>query len=166
MTQVKIDIPLPEGIAKADREAIADEIIEHIRERTEGGVDKYGKKFQGYSDEYIKSLDFRAASKSAKKVNLTLSGDMLISLMLLKEQREKLTIGFRERDIENDKALGNIKGTYGADHPITKPRDFMGIDTRALAKIVRKYVDDMSLYEIERWMRSNYDAKQSEKIPA
>jgi hypothetical protein len=166
MTQVKFDIPLPDAVDPSDYEAVADEILEFIRSRTEAGRNKNNGRFPGYSESYIKSLDFRAAGKSAGKVDLTLSGDMLISLQMLEAADGWLTLGFDEGEIENDKALGNIKGTYGQAAPIKgKKRDFLGIALNDLSKIVAPYAEDMSTYKVLEFLRANYDTKQSEKLP-
>jgi hypothetical protein len=163
MPQMKIDIPLPPEIDRDDRLQIADEVLEFIRERTDKGRDKNGRKFTGYSKSYIQSLDFKIAHKSAGKVNLKLTGDMMIALQLLKDKRESLTIGYEKNTEENDKAEGNIKGTYGDLNRKPKPRNFLGISMADLSAIIAKN-SDLSQWQALKFVKENYDPKQSDKL--
>jgi hypothetical protein len=133
----KIDIDIPEEFTPKQRKRLADLIIDHIIDRTESGLDKRGKRFPGYSEAYVKSLDFKIAGKSKGSVDLTLSGDMLASLQLLEQKPGRLRIGFEKGSEENARADGNIRGTYGASSPRKgKARDFLGITDRELDKLV------------------------------
>jgi len=149
MAQQKVVIPIPKGYKPLEREAIAQEIVDFIVERTLKGKDKDNVNFKGYSRSYIKSLDFKIAGKSPSNVNLKLSGDMLASLKVLNTKRAgSVTVGFDASDTENNgKAEGNIKGTYGSlkktkKDPKTglpvprenKKRDFLGITKNDLDK--------------------------------
>jgi len=142
MAQQKFTVKVAKGLDAETRAAIAVDIIDHIIERTQKGKDKKGKDFKGYSDSYKGSFDFKLAGKG-KKVNLTLSGEMLNALTLLDSAPGSLTIGIpADDDFNNAKAEGNIKGTYGQDAPIRgKKRDFMGIQRTELTKIKEKYKD-------------------------
>jgi hypothetical protein len=136
----KIDIKVPTSLSKKDREAVALEIIDHIRKRADKGIDKNGNKFPGYSEEYIKSLDFKIAGKSKSRVDLQLSGDMLGALDLIKNQSGKITIGFENGSEENARADGNIRGTYGKDRGSkAKARDFLGLPKDEIAQIISQY---------------------------
>lgn len=115
---------------------LADLVIEHIVERTQNGKDKDGKKFPGYSKSYIQSLDFKNASKSPSKVDLQLSGDMLAAIALLSESSGNLRIGFKNNTLENDKAEGNILGSYGREPSAKKARDFLGIEQKKLNELI------------------------------
>lgn len=137
----KVDIPIPKEYSPVERQAIAIEIINFIRKRTqEENVDKNNRPFAKYSDAYKKSLDYKIARKAGKGVNLTLSGDMLGALQLLKDQKGKITIGFERGSTENAKADGNIRGTYGNSESVGPKRDFLGITKSDLAKILKNYV--------------------------
>ncbi len=138
-----IDVKLPQGYSSDIREAIAAEIISFIRKRTIKNKDKDGEKFPAYSKSYTNSVNFKAAGKSKGDINLTLSGDMLASMELLENKKSKVSIGFEEGSLENAKADGNIRGTYGQKSPIKgKARDFLGISDEELAKIIAKYPKD------------------------
>jgi len=133
-------INIPDDFGPADRELIAADIIEHIRLRTESGRNKKNRPFPKYSKEYIESLDFKIAGKKPGKVDLTLTGDMLIALDLISHKKGELLIGYENGTIENAKADGNIRGTYGNPSPIPgKARDFLGITKKKLGEIVRSY---------------------------
>jgi len=162
MAHVKIDIPLPKT-ANIDREAIADAIIETIVERTQQkSINKDGRKFPGYSKAYRESLDFELAGKT-EKVNLTMTGDMLAALEPLAIKSNKLTIGFDPESEENDKAEGNITGSYGGDPQPKRARNFMGLPAKALAKIIAEY-SDLTQYKAYEFVKANYDNTQSERI--
>jgi len=138
----RFDVLLPSGMSKTQRDAIADAIIEYIRSRSEAGIANNGNPFPKYSKEYIKSLDFKIAGKKKNKVNLTLSGDMLAAIQVLKDRRDRLTIGFKKGTEEADKAEGNQLGTYGQPSPISgKARPFLGFvgeERKKLQQIIRE----------------------------
>lgn len=138
--QQKISLPIPPKTTKDEKIAIADAVIEFIRERTESGKDKNGKKFPAYSKEYVKSLDFKIAGKSKGNVNLTLSGDMLAALKLLSVKEDKIIIGYEAGSDENDRAEGNILGSYGGDPKQSKARDFLGINPKVYTDIVAQNI--------------------------
>lgn len=104
-------------------------------------MDKNGKGFPSYSKSYIKSKDFKIAGKSASRVNLTLSDEMLNAITLLSHSNGEIKIGFEKGDDRNnDVAEGNIKGTYGKKIPNPdKKRDFLGIRKSELDDILSKY---------------------------
>ena len=143
--QQKVDIKIPAGLTKDQREALATEILEHIRQRSESGVGvkKQGKgfslyNFPGYSAGYKGSLDFKVAGKSSS-VDLTLSGDMLAAMDALKIGKEVITVGFEAGTSENDRAEGNQIGSYGkpSGNP-RKARRFLGLTADELSTLIAK----------------------------
>jgi len=140
MAQQKIKIKIPKEYNPAERVALSIEIIDQILERTSRGKDKDGNDFAEYSKGYKSSFDFKLAGKG-KKPNLKLSGEMLNALTLLNHSSGSVTIGYEKGDsFNNDKAEGNIKGTYGkkkADP--SKERDFLGVSSSELKDIIEKY---------------------------
>ncbi len=136
MAWQRIKIPIPDDLKPADRLELADLVIEHIVDRTDRGLDKDGKKFPKYSKNYIKSLDFKNANKSANSVNLQLSGDMLAAIKLLSHRPGEITVGFENGTEENGKAEGNILGTYGQSSSTGKARDFLGIESKKLRELI------------------------------
>lgn len=144
MAWQKFTVDIPTNLKPDQRRELADLVIEHIFDRTNRGLDKNGKRFPGYSKEYVASLDFKVGGKSKSKVDLQLSGDMLAAMKLISHSSGKLLIGFDNGTLENDKAEGNILGTYGQPSPIPgKQRDFLGIQRRKLAELI-DYVDTSS----------------------
>lgn len=141
--RIKVDID--SKYTPSQREALGDRILEFIRVRTEKGKDKNNRRFPGYSESYTESLDFKISGKSKGDVNLTLSGDMLIEMDLLKHKKGALLIGFDKNSEENGRADGNIRGTYGQSSPIPgKKRDFLGITKKDLIAVQRKFDKDNS----------------------
>lgn len=135
--RVKID--LPEYLSPEERVQAADDIIEFIVDRTKKGVDKKGRSFPGYSEDYIKSLDFKIAGKSKSRIDLTLSGDMLAAIQVLSHKKGQVMIGFENGTEENARADGNITGSYGGVPKRSKRRDFLGIDAKDLERILSTY---------------------------
>lgn len=140
----RVTIEIPDEYGPLERQAIAAEVLDFIRTRTqEKSVDKNNKPFPKYSKEYLDSLDFKIGGKS-KKVDLTLSGDMLGALDLINHKKGQLLIGFQNGSEENARADGNIRGTYGKSSSTGKARDFLGISSTDLQSIIDKYPSDRS----------------------
>jgi len=136
--QQKFPVVISEKYTAEERRAIAAEIIQRITERTrDEGQDKNNQKFKGYSDSYKNSLDFKIAGKG--KVDLTLTGEMIDSIQLLKSVPGKIEIGYKAGDEINGKVEGNILGTYGNSKPVGPPRDFLGLTQTDLREILRRY---------------------------
>jgi hypothetical protein len=138
----EIPLTLPKTLTKAQREAVADLVIEHMVDRTMGGKDVEGRRFPRYSKSYIESLDFKNAGKSAGKVDLQLSGDMLASISLLKDKPGEIIVGIPSGTEEADRAEGNILGSYGGDPDPKKARRFLGIKRADLKKIIEMVEND------------------------
>lgn len=148
--RVKFD--LPNGLLKEDRQAFGEAIAEKIRKNAELGIGipydgkgtRYGLissyvSFPKYSKSYTKSLDFKNASKSASSVDLTLSGDLLQSLDVVKTTNAQIELGFSSD--QDGKADGNIRGTYGKASPnSSKARNFLGLTESDYNKIVKKFI--------------------------
>ena len=134
--QQKVTIKIDNRYNKQERQAIAQDIINTIIERTQSGKDKKGVSMGGYSPSYKKSLDFKIGGKS-NKVNLTLTSEMLESMQLIRDRAGSVTIGYDSKNKKlNGKVEGNRKGTYGNKTPVTKPRDYLGISQNLLQKEV------------------------------
>jgi hypothetical protein len=138
----RFTVDVPRGLSDADREVLADDIIEFIRDRTQKGLSWRNRDLPGYSDSYANSLNFRIAGKSKDKVDLTQSGDMLGALTLLDTEDGKITIGFEKDSQENAIADGNIRGTYGHAKPIGPKRDFLGITKKDLSRILDNFTPE------------------------
>jgi len=137
-------IQISKKYSEEERSAIAFGIISYITDRTKAGKGRDGKKWtppaDKYSKEYRESLDFKNAKKGQRKVNLTLSGDMLASIDLLKSESGKLTIGIDKGDADHDKAEGNIRGSYGKSTGFkSKARDFLSISQKEVNKVLKDF---------------------------
>jgi len=134
------------------RLAIANEVKDFIIERTQDKhLDKNNQPFKpasGYSKSYKNSLDFRLGGKT-NAIDLTLSGDMLAAMEVLENKKGKITIGYK-KGTENDKAEGNIIGSYGkpSGDP-KKARDFLGITDKDFKNIVDKYKNESAVEQSE-----------------
>lgn len=159
-----IEIELPEGYSQDERQAIAQDLIDYVVERSQSGKGKGGKEFAPYSDAYVNSLDFKIAGKSKNDVNMTLSGDMLADIKLLDMKRTKLVVGFENGTESNAKADGNIRGTYGQPKSIGPKRDFLGVTQKEVNKILENYpLNDRSRTR-DRAERVSRAADLAEKI--
>jgi hypothetical protein len=68
---------------------------------------------------------------------------MLAAISLLKDRRDRLEIGFKKSDPdENARAEGNILGSYGGEPNEKRARDFLGISEVELRKIIQEVVGD------------------------
>lgn len=129
------------GFSVEEREAIAVEVIDLIKERTQSGKDKNGRAFAPYSKAYKDSAAFSIAGKSSK-VDLTLTGDMLDSMEIISNRAGKVTVGYGKDNANQGKAEGNILGTYGQSSKTAAARDFLGISQKDLQAILSKYKKD------------------------
>lgn len=138
------NIQISKKYSKDEREAIAFQIISYIQDRTKKGKGKDNKKWAPPADKYSKgyreSLDFKNTKGRSTTVNITQTGDTLSSIDLLKSQTGKLTIGISEKDVDHDKAEGNIRGSYGKPTGSKKnARDFLGISQTEVNKILKSF---------------------------
>lgn len=137
-------IQISKKYSEEERQAIAFEIISYIQDRTKAGKGKDNKKWSPPADKYTEgyrsSLDFKNAKGRQRKVNLTLSGDMLDSIDLLDSESGKLTIGIPEGDPDHGKAEGNIRGSYGKPTGSKKKaRDFLALSKNEVDKILKNF---------------------------
>lgn len=145
----RIRIKIPEDYSATERQAIGEEIVKTIRERSKDGIGLKSvrstgvgseKPFAGYSSSYVRSLDFKNAGKSRGDVNLTLSGDMLAAIKVLSHSKGSVLVGFENGTEENDRAEGNQLGTYGQSTPIKgKARKFLGITSEEKKEILDQF---------------------------
>ena len=134
---IEIDLKpyLGKKASKATTEVIAEEILNFIVERTKKGKGMDGSSFPSYSTEYKNSLEFKIGGKT-NKVNLTLSGEMLDSIEIIKAENGKISYGYSESNEMMGRAEGNITGSYGKPQGnSSKARRFLDISPKELAKI-------------------------------
>jgi len=136
--QVSINVPIEASRNNADRSALAQEIIDFIRERSQAGIGakKTGRGFSNiefpeYSEAYI-------AKKGQSNVDLTLSEEMLSSIKYFpsKSSQGSITIGFNAGTKVNAKAEGNAIGSYGGKPNRAKARPFLGITKSEILRLL------------------------------
>jgi hypothetical protein len=138
MAKYSVKIPFTRSIKVKDRQKIADAFLTHIIGRTLAGYDKENERFAGYTKQYA---EFKGVGR--RDVDLTLSGEMLDQLKVLKIDARGVEIGYRGSKELIGKVEGNILGTYGQPDPIPgKARDFLGIDDNDAEMIVEAYADE------------------------
>ena len=114
---------------EAEKQSIGQALIDRIIERTESGKGLSGKNLKSpYSKEYADSLEFKAFGKSRGKVNMTLTGDMLASIDILRSTRDTITIG-----IEGDQAAKAFNHQTGDTVP---KRRFFGVTQKDIRTAV------------------------------
>ena len=136
----KFEITVSEDYTRKEREAIGQEAVDRIRARTQDGhTNKDGKKLPSYSKEYVDSLNFKNAGKSASEVNFTLSGDTISALDVLSTAPGKIVIGWEDGSPEEPIAEGNIIGSYGRSPNPKKARNILGLTTKELNEILLEF---------------------------
>lgn len=123
------------GYSVEEREAIALKIIDKIIQRTKSGKDKDNKTFPKYA----------TGPDKGKTPNLTLTGDMLDLLSVVRNASAKVQIGYSSETTDDEtlgKVEGNVRGTYGQPTPIKGgkyARNFLGITESDLQKILKEF---------------------------
>lgn len=124
-------------------QAMGQELIDHIRNRTDSGKDRNGESFAAYSKAYKQSEDFEAFGKTSK-VDMQLRGYMLASLDF-DASGGAVRLEFDDRD-EELKAYGHMTGMEGHKHldGKTPAREFFGVnDEEAKELLSRKFKEEL-----------------------
>jgi hypothetical protein len=115
---------------------VVDEIVVRTREEN---IDKKGRSLGTYSTTYKDSLVFQIYKGGQRRVDLTLTGEMLESLRA-KSSRYDITV-FLDGDENKAKAQGHISGIYGTKGR-SKPRDFLGLPTKEEVRLFKEAMKD------------------------
>ena len=127
------------------KQALGQAIIDRIVSRTESGQGmSFGFSGSGtpvklkspYSKAYAKSDDFKAFGKSRGNVNMTLTGDMLASIDLLKIDGNTIEVGIND----SEEALKSYNHNTGDTVP---KRPFFGVNKKELKEIRREFSSDI-----------------------
>jgi hypothetical protein len=147
-TKVELELDLAEMFPNkkldlATKEQIAQAIIDKIISNSESGLDRNGKKLPKYSKGYSASEEFKLYGKNKDDPNMTLSGDMLGQIDILKITGNKVRIGW-EDELQNAKAHGNITGQEGKwTHEGKKiKRDFFGLKPDEITELKKIIEED------------------------
>jgi phage gpG-like protein len=114
---------------RALRLAIAQRVIDHIKERTQSGKPAVGASFKPYSTEYMESAEFKIL-KGSSTVNLTLTGNMLADMDVLEDGPNTVVIGFSDAT-ETAKAF---RHHTGADKMPERP--FFGVTDSEVTELI------------------------------
>lgn len=107
------------------KNAVGELAVEKIIDRTESGIDMRGNEFKEYSDSYKDSIVFDIYGKSPSRVNLTLTGEMLAS-MVHRELSAPEVVLYMSDGFNNDKAHGHMNGIKSKKYGRVK-RQFLGL---------------------------------------
>lgn len=131
---------------EATRRQIGEAIVEYIFRRSKRGQGKDQQPLRGpdgdarYSDSYVNSVEFKAAGKSGRRPNMTLTGDMLTSMAVTNvSARGRVTIGFLD-DADNDKAWFMMEKNY----------NFFELSERELQQILNRFGQTTQTPQIDR----------------
>lgn len=139
-------IKVPIEFDKPTREAIGEDIIEYLVDRTRSGKGKNRSKYRGkeanvYSDSYKKS----------GTVDLFDTGEMLMAAMKVTVNNVgEIAVGIPMGDDDWGKAKGNILGSYGKSPNKDKARPFLDIgdvDMQIIRSIINEYKENTEVEE-------------------
>lgn len=116
------------------RSAIGSAIVERIVERTENGAGIGGRPFSfgKYSDEYSKTIEFKAHGKNQHEVNMSLTGDMLGLMQVIGETTNTVSVGWGDAT-QNAKAYNHNTGDTVPKRP------FFGLSASEIREIVKEF---------------------------
>jgi hypothetical protein len=114
---------------------IVDEIVTRTRDKN---IDKNGGTLGTYSKEYKASLVFQIYKSGQRKVDLTLTGEMLESL---RSNNTRFMIVVDLEESQRGKAKGHITGKLGK-YGRAEPRDFLGLPNKEVDKIFLESIKD------------------------
>lgn len=122
------------------KQAIAQELIDKIVSRSEGGKDLRGNGFTGYKKSYKQSDQFSAFNKT-NKVNMTLTGDMLGRIDVLSVAGNEIKIGWDSGDSTNNaKAFNHMV----ADSKGSQKRQFFGLTQKDAGDIANLFASEIN----------------------
>lgn len=117
------------------KNAIAQDAIDMIIERTKSGKSVYGGNLKSpYSEAYADSLEFKSFGKSKTQVNMTLTGNMLGTMDVLDDSGNKIKIGWNDGE-ESAKSYNHNVGDTVPKRP------FFGLNSSDLNRLRDKYKD-------------------------
>jgi phage gpG-like protein len=129
---------------------IGQAIIDKIIERTSKGEGRGGSPLWTYSTSYKESKKFEQYGKSST-VNMELTGSMLDSIDIIKDNGNEIEIGFGgpDKELQNAKAYGHETGMKGHRFLAGKvpKRPFFGLTGDEVKEIKSQFKDEVSQIE-------------------
>jgi len=117
------------------REAIAQDIIDHIVDRAKNGKSINNQNLKKYDKDYVSSTTFKAYDKSPGEINMTLTGQMLDSVGVIESFGPMIKIGIDDPD-QAPKAYNHQVGD-------TLPkREWFGVRDKEIEEIVASYIEE------------------------
>lgn len=142
-----VDFSGRDALKQAIGQAIIDKMLRRVTEDNKGaqfsdesGTGRRVNLRSPYSDAYQESDEFKAAGKSATDINMTLKGDMLNSIDLLKIRGNTIEVGIDDDD-EAGKAHGHMTGKNGKVPKMRRP--FFGVTKAELKEIRREFAGEI-----------------------
>lgn len=137
MAWQRVRIDIPDELTKPQRDIAARMMVDLMVEKARNGegIRKAGDRIR--SRTFPKYTEAYEKFKGQSNVDLTLSGDMLSALDVISTKKGSVLIGFENGSEENDKAEGNITGSYGRSPNPRKARNFLGLRKSEINAIVR-----------------------------
>lgn len=138
-----IDINIEKLLGSASNNEVIRETFfqlayDKLVDRLDKGLSVDNKPLKGYSASYKGSLAYDVFGKDGT-VDMQLTGDMISSIDIKKQNSTTLTVGFGSKE-ESNKAYGHMTGMEG--HPTlegkVRPRNFFGWSDKELNDIARE----------------------------
>ena len=139
-TETQLTLSVPDSLTTAQRKEVADRVIEFITDRTRHGYNVFGRDWAGKAGQYTKEYAKKKGVSEGGPVDLSLSFEMLDKMKFFssKSPSGEITVGFQKGTKVEQKAEGNILGSYGRDPNPSKARPFLDILQKDLNEIVRE----------------------------
>lgn len=132
-----LTISIPVELNSLQREAIGIDVIDFIIDRTKSGVDMNNSPLASYTKGYKETFEYKIGHGSDSDVNLTLTGEMLGSMVIVSHGAGFIKLGFNDKDAA-EKAQW-IQSPTGQKAGKQRPRKFFGINDKDLNKIIDRH---------------------------
>ena len=113
----KMRVKIPTDLSSEEKRKVAEMVMDHIRKRTEQGLDAQNRKWKGEAGKYTDQYAKKKGVSTGGPVDLTLSSSMLASMRYFSSLSKSgsLIIGYKKGTKDERKAEGNILGSYGRE---------------------------------------------------
>jgi len=143
--ETQLTLSVPDDFSSEERAAVAERVMDFIRDRSKMGYNVHGRDWAGKAGEYTEEYAKRKGTSPGGPVDLALSHDMLDAMRYFPSLSGpgEITVGYRKGSRIERQAEGNILGTYGQKNPIPgKARPFLDILKKDLQSIIDEVRDE------------------------